>query len=260
MCHENYLTHKCVHFWQKTEIIPVIKCKLSKNVFLVCSIFFVVSARGVAASFGCVPPSAYCTWISVEDSGPPGHFLRQQLALCPLCSLAQPPCPAPFREGLNCHHCQRPVMLWLCCPVTRPAWSGGNLQTITLHNRFYYHLFAHSHAAVFSNNCSQGRVTPITSQCSSHNAHLHSHRPHVIVDCKLSLLIVIKILTISKLIAGLSCFFLIKGHASWHVTAGLLAPLFVLSTTPSLLSARLLTSGVVTFLLVKEQGWKNTWL
>lgn len=122
-------------------------------------------------------------------------------------SLAQPPCPAPFREGLNRHHCQRPVMLWLCCPVTRPAWSGGNLQTITLHNRFYYHLFAHSHATVFSNNRSQGRVTLITSQCSSHNAHLHFHRPHVIVDCKLSLLIVIKILTISKLIAGLSCFF-----------------------------------------------------
>lgn len=140
-----------------------------------------------------------------------GHFLRLQLAPRPLCHGLLPgtahPAPAPCsnRVNLNCQHCQRPVMLWLCCPWQGPAWSVGNLPTITLHNRFYYHLFAHSHSAVFSNNRSQGRMTPVISQCGSHRALLHSHRPHVTVQSKLALLILIKILTISKHTASLIC-------------------------------------------------------
>lgn len=100
-----------------------------------------------------------CTWSSVSGLWIHGHFPRQQLALCfskPLSSLSRPAlwhrlmpcCCCSIREGFNLHHCQQVVILWLFCPVTRPAWSAGNLQTITLRNRFYYHLFAHRHNCV----------------------------------------------------------------------------------------------------------------
>lgn len=92
------------------------------------------------------------TWSGgVEDSCIHGHFPMQQLALCssktsvlsvPACSLAQtntPAVAAPLGRVFNLHHCQQAVILWLLCPVTRPAWSAGNLQTITRRNRFYYH-------------------------------------------------------------------------------------------------------------------------
>lgn len=50
------------------------------------------------------------------------------------------------------------------CPARLPTRSWWwDVQTITLHKRIHYRLFAHSQASVFTNNSSQGRMTPISS-------------------------------------------------------------------------------------------------
>lgn len=155
------LTHKCVRFWQETEIIPLIKYKSFRKVFSL------VSLRFMAARFGDVPTLAHSTWMSWRTVDLLGHFLRLQLAPCPLCHApwhSPPALPLLQWDGLKLPAACDVVAL---LSVTRPAWSAGNLPTVTLHNRFYYHLFAHSHSAVFSNNRSQGRMTPVISQCGS---------------------------------------------------------------------------------------------
>lgn len=206
------LTHKCVRFWQETEIIPLIKYKSFRKVFSL------VSPRLTAARVGDVPALAHGTWMSVEDCGPPGSL--SQAAACSLSSL---PRPAPWHSppalpllrwgGLKSATLPAACDVVALLSVTRPAWSVGNLPTITLHNRFYYHLFAHSHSAVFSNNRSQGRMTPVISQCGSHKALLLSRRPHVTVRSKLALLCFDQNIDYFKTYSHSELLFLIKGHA-----------------------------------------------
>lgn len=156
-------------------------------------------------------------------------------------------------EGLNCHHCQQPVVLWLSCPMTRPSLSEGNLQAITLHNGFYYHMFAHSHATVFSNKCSRGRMTPIISVYLKQFPFAVSWTTH----CGLQacfVWFVMKILDHFIYIASLICFFfffflemkcILISH-SWCIGFQFLS----CQQYSTVLAAPLLTYGWVAFLFV----------
>lgn len=138
------------------------------------------------------------------------------LNLCPLCSgllfgTAPYPRCCSIREGLLISIIASSV--WCCdSPApplpARPARSAGNFTDLLRCIMHFIIICLHRDFSVFSNNRYQGRMTPIISQRSSHTQYsLLSHRPHVTVDCRLALWITMKILTISKLIATLSCFY-----------------------------------------------------
>lgn len=146
-----------------------------------------------------------------------GHFLRLQLAPCPLChgllpGTAHPPCPCSNGVVLNRQHCQRPVMLWLCCP-----WQGrldlwGIYQLLRCIIDF---IIICLHIA--TPLCSQTTAPKVewrqSSLCGSHKALLLSHRPHVTVHSKLALLCFDQNIDYFKTYSRSELLFLIKGHA-----------------------------------------------
>ena len=99
--------------------------------------------------FGCASTHRCPTWSSAEDFGPPGHFLRQQLAICPVHGLPSgtgprpPAAAAPLGSALIGIIACSPQ----CCDSPVPWQGRPDLQgTYTLLRRIidlYYHLFTH---------------------------------------------------------------------------------------------------------------------
>lgn len=118
-CHENsaWLTNVCA-FGRRPKSFH----SLSTSHLERFSVWW-VSASWQPDLVTCPPLLAAPGWVS-RTVDLLGHCLRLQPAPCPLChgllpGTAHPPFPWSNGVDLNCHHCQRPVMLWLCCP-----WQG----------------------------------------------------------------------------------------------------------------------------------------
>lgn len=199
----------------RNRSIAVIELELFKTIFTLFRLLSLPTSRVTTALIVCPPFALTLLYRSLLYT--PGVVLRPlDWGWSPLSWPAlwrSPHAPSlPIREGVNWCHCQRPFDVVTPLPRDKAGWCAGNLQTIAQHNRFDYHLFAHSHTTVFSNNCSQGKMTPIISvQLTQYLfCHFHlfviPHGPHGIVDCKPALLIVMKTSTISKLITALTCF------------------------------------------------------